>query len=332
MKRREWFASVDISDERVNDLKDLCLEARIASFLANQVSYLSYDLVSPGYGEWDEKLKSEVMPDPLRTALKVQKFSMLAAGGLLSSTRTAVEQSILNSDNSAFYGMTPLSPSVLARSTLEALSMAIFIAKGESEDDKVSRMLAVMDSGMKSYHWFDKRKALTKGFYAEFAKYRKVRGQKKTKRFQVENVIDGLGLPFPEPYKFLSNYVHCSAHITTMATLDCQEQLGFNFQSGYWSLAIAVDSVYLAVANVLDGADDTVSQLVPDYGHLEAFDRPLSEYIRKRGKSYREIVSNSQDCVRAKFWTACDAIESGNDGFWGTPKDVPDRDLQPRDL
>lgn len=287
--------AVHLPKEACEKLKDLIKHSLSLSQLLNRIASSDYKTLSSEYEEWDAENGSQALPDPLRNALKMQKFYALGSGGLLHSAAHAASNALV--PQGQFHPYTPLATGVIGRACLEYSCAAHYLLSRREGPAKAEAMYRIFEKGMRDYHW-DKPGAFQGQDHAvEFRKWGKARGVKSNPVFNPANIAKEIvDLPC-SPYRFLSDFTHGNPVLLSMSVLSAQEDFGVNLQKDYWALAISYSAALAVIESYL-------SQL------------PKAA-VKEFTKEYKVLVRFHE------------VIKTQVELSWGPLKEIPDRDQNP---
>lgn len=288
--------AVHLDKDAFTKLEDLIKKSLNLSQLVNRLASTDYRDLAPDHSEWDFQHGTSSFPDPLRNALKIQKFYALAAGGLLHSAAHAASNSLIG--QGSFHPYTPMVTGVIARPCVEFCAASYFILKQRDNWEKTSAAYRLMKKGLKDYHWDKPGLFRETAFYTQIEAWGIEKGVKAKPVFNSDSESDLLvDLPM-KPHRFLSDFVHGNATVVSLSVIDAQENLGTNLQNDYWCLAAS----YSAILSLSE----------------EYFDQLSTEKKSEFQKEIR-VLGRFEETIRA-------TLESN----WGKPKAIPDRDLMKR--
>lgn len=262
--------------------------AQSANLVASSVPY---DLLRPSYPQFDRIHGVGLLRDPLRHALKQQKFFAIAGYGQLYA---AAEHAKLHNKQ----GYTPLSTGTLARSGLESLAYFLYTSLPIPGDDAafLEQVYRIYNAGMRGFNWNDKSGARDE-IIKIFSNWSSSQGLRAKPKFDPNKIVNPVVTVDEDPYGFLSDFVHANPVLLGLSVIDSQENLNLDVQWDFKAVAILVQIGTAALEKFADQYSDQIKS---------------SEFYE---------LSSSLGC------TANALIAKQEQFGWGDPKPIPDRDF-----
>ncbi|MCT2121751.1 hypothetical protein [Dietzia cinnamea] len=285
--------AVYLHDASAAWLNDLCrMSADLARFSNELVSGIDFDTLEPGWRAWDDQNGTGALRDPLRNSLKVQKFAVLAGNGLLFSAAHSATNSLVEG---GFHPYTPLATGVLCRSAVEQLLYSHYLLSSIGHEELAARVFKIYSKGIRDYRWSGRNRSGRASLIDIFAQWAEGRNIPKKPVYDPAGLLNAIVEFDDAPYSYLSDFVHGNPLTTALSVVDAQEDLGFNRQYDFWSLAIAF-VVSLSVSKIFAG-------------------------------KYPHVVSGAQLKQLGKFEKFSGTLSLRAVESWGPPKEIPDRDF-----
>lgn len=274
-------------------LFDLANKSVALANLVNNFVNVRYDILEPELRDWDRQHGDKNLPDPLENAMKLQKFGMQTANGMLFSAAYAATNSLTEEGPS----FTPLATGSLCRSSVEMNSYSLALLRETEPREKTACTYRIFSRGINEYHWGKTKMEGRQELFRMFSDWAQKQGISNKPKFQPSALINPL-IPFVEDaYSFLSDFTHGNPVLIAMSILDAQEDFGFNRQYDYWALATA----FTMSLRTFQAFTDSYRHVCPDktLHKIKEFDAYTSTFSQLAAVP------------------------------WGTPKAIPDRQNPP---